>query len=336
MTYLLLIGLAVLSLGLAWAATRAVIPWLRRRAILDTPNARSSHDRPTPRGGGIGLLAGLVAGWVGTAALLPGAEPHLVAGLLVGVVALGAVSFVDDLGGLPAALRLAFQLLAVAGVLALLPADALVFQGVLPLPADRIVSALAWLWFINLFNFMDGIDGISGVEAASIGLGLALVAWFVGSFASLGLALCTAAAALGFLAWNWHPARVFLGDVGSVPLGFALGWLLIGAALDGAWAAALILPAYYWADATLTLLKRLARGEAVWRAHRSHFYQRAVQAGMGHAEVARHVLSTNLALLAFGYLSLQAPPWIALVLAVFPVAAVLRRFGRPPPDSASG
>ena len=333
MTYLLLIGLAALSLGLAWAATRAVIPWLQRRAIVDTPNARSSHTRPTPRGGGIGLLAGLVVGWVATAALLPGAEPHLVTGLLIGVFALAGVSFVDDLGGLPAAVRLAFQLLAVAGVLALLPADALVFQGVLPLPADRIVTALAWLWFINLFNFMDGIDGISGVEAASIGIGLAVVAWFVGSFAAIGLALSVAGAALGFLAWNWHPARVFLGDVGSVPLGFALGWLLIGAALDGAWAAALILPAYYWADATVTLVKRLARGEAVWRAHRSHFYQRAVQAGMSHAEVARAVLSANLGLVALAWLSVQAPPWIALILAVFPVAAVLGRFAKPAPDS---
>jgi UDP-N-acetylmuramyl pentapeptide phosphotransferase/UDP-N-acetylglucosamine-1-phosphate transferase len=221
-------------------------------------------------------------------------------------------------------------------VLALLPRDALVFQGLLGLSADRIVTALAWLWFINLFNFMDGIDGISGVEAASIGLGLALVAWFVGSFAAIGLALTVAAAALGFLAWNWHPARVFLGDVGSVPLGFALGWLLIGAALDGAWAAALILPAYYWADATLTLLRRVARGEPVWRAHRSHFYQRAVQAGMSHAEVARHLLSANATLVAIAYLSLMVPPWIALALAALPVASLLGRFGRKPADSRPG
>ncbi len=332
MTYLLLTGLAALSLVLAWTATGAVIPWLQRRAILDRPNARSSHDRPTPRGGGLGLLAGLLAGWLATVALLPGLEPHLATGLLIGMLALAGVSFVDDLGGLPAAVRLAFQLLAVAGVLALLPPDALVFQGLLPLSVDRVLTGLAWLWFINLFNFMDGIDGISGVEAASIGIGLALVAWFVGSFAAIGLALAVAGAALGFLAWNWHPARVFLGDVGSVPLGFALGWLLIGAALDGAWAAALILPAYYWTDATLTLLQRLARGEPVWRAHRSHFYQRAVQAGMSHAAVARHVLSANLALIAFAYLSVQAPPWIALALTVFPVVTVLRRFADKPAD----
>jgi UDP-N-acetylmuramyl pentapeptide phosphotransferase/UDP-N-acetylglucosamine-1-phosphate transferase len=333
MTYVLLLGLAALSLGLAWSATGAVIPWLRRRAILDTPNARSSHDRPTPRGGGIGLLAGLIVGWIATAALLPGAEPGRMAAVVAGLLGLAAVSFADDRRGLPAAVRLAAQAVAVAGCLALLPPDALVFQGVLPPSADRIATALAWLWFINLFNFMDGIDGISGVEAASVGLGAALVAWFVGSFAAVGLGLTLAGAALGFLAWNWPPARVFLGDVGSVPLGFALGWLLIGAALDGAWAAALILPAYYWTDATVTLMRRLARGEAVWRAHRSHFYQRAVQGGMGHAEAARHVLSTNLALVAFAYLSLQVSPWIALALAVFPVAILVRRFGDRAADS---
>src|SRR4051794_34376972 len=112
MTYLLLIALAALSLGLAWATTGAVIPWLQRRAVIDTPNARSSHARPTPRGGGIGLLVGLGVGWFASAALLPGAESHLVAGLLIGVCALAGVSFVDDLGGLPAAVRLAFQIVA--------------------------------------------------------------------------------------------------------------------------------------------------------------------------------------------------------------------------------
>src|SRR5258706_3212197 len=135
MTYLLLIGLAALSLGLAWATTRAVIPWLRRRAIVDTPNARSSHTRPTPRGGGLGLLAGLVVGWIATAALLPGAEPHLVTGLLIGVVALAGVSFVDDLGGLPAAVRLAVPPLPGTGRLAPPPAHPPGVPALAPPPA---------------------------------------------------------------------------------------------------------------------------------------------------------------------------------------------------------
>jgi UDP-N-acetylmuramyl pentapeptide phosphotransferase/UDP-N-acetylglucosamine-1-phosphate transferase len=336
MNYPVLVVLAALSLAVAWAATGLATRWLARRAILDHPTARSSHDRATPRGGGLGLLAGLAVGWLGAFVLLPGAAPGPTAAVLAGVVALAALSFVDDVRGLPAALRLAVQALAVGGALAALPADALVFQGLVPRGADRLATGLAWLWFVNLFNFMDGIDGISGVEAASIGGGAALVAWLGGSVAAIGFGVTAAAAALGFLKWNWQPARVFLGDVGSVPLGYALGWLMIGAALDGAWAAAVILPGYYWADATLTLLRRLGRGEPVWRAHREHFYQRAVQGGMRHADVARQVMSCNLVLIALAWLSTQAPPWLALALAVLPVAGLLRRFGRATPLPSAG
>jgi len=336
MAFLSIAALAVASLAVAWAATGAVTGWLRRRAILDHPNARSSHDRPVPRGGGLGLLVGLAGGWAGVVTLLPGADPRASAAMLAGGLALAAVSFVDDMRGLPVAARLAVQIVAVAGALAALPSDALVLQGCLPWAADRLLSGLAWLWFINLFNFMDGIDGISGVEAASVGFGVALVAWLAGSLATIGLGATLGAAALGFLMWNWHPARVFLGDVGSVPLGFALGWLLLRLALDGAWAAALILPAYYWTDASLTLLLRLGRGEAVWRPHRGHFYQRAVRQGMSHAEVARQVMAANLVLIALALLSVQGSAWLALALASLPVGRLLWRFGRSPAAPSPG
>jgi UDP-N-acetylmuramyl pentapeptide phosphotransferase/UDP-N-acetylglucosamine-1-phosphate transferase len=336
MAFLSIAALAVASLAVAWAATGAVTGWLRRHAILDHPNARSSHDRPVPRGGGLGLLAGLAAGWAGVVTLLPGADPCASAALLAGGLLLAAVSFVDDLRGLPVAARLAVQVAAVAGALAVLPSDALVLQGCVPWAADRLLSGLAWLWFINLFNFMDGIDGISGVEAASVGFGAALVGWLAGSLATIGLGATLGAAALGFLVWNWHPARVFLGDVGSVPLGFALGWLLLRLALEGAWAAALILPAYYWTDASLTLVLRLGRGEAVWRPHRSHFYQRAVRQGMSHADVARQVMAANLVLVALALLSVQGSAWLALALASLPVGWLLWRFGRGPAVPSPG
>ena len=146
---------------------------------------------------------------------------------------------------------------------------------------------LGWVWFINLFNFMDGIDGISGVECLGIGLGVAVIAALDGVPSGHGsLGICLAAAAAGFLIWNWHPAKVFMGDVGSVPLGFLIGWLLLDMAAAGAWAPAVILPAYYLADATITLLRRLLRGAAPWQAHRDHFYQQATQAGRSHARVA--------------------------------------------------
>jgi UDP-N-acetylmuramyl pentapeptide phosphotransferase/UDP-N-acetylglucosamine-1-phosphate transferase len=141
-----------------------------------------------------------------------------------------------------------------------------------------------------------------------------------------------AGAAFGFLPWNWQPARIFLGDVGSVPLGYALGWLLLSLAAAGAWAAALILPLYYLADATLTLMRRLARGERVWQAHREHFYQRATQAGRSHAAVVSLVALADAVLIALALGSARWP-WAMLAAAVAAVAlllAVLARRGPVP------
>ena len=163
------------------------------------------------------------------------------------------------------------------------------FQGWLPPALDMAAAALLWVWFVNLYNFMDGIDGLAGSETAAIGIGLALFA-VVGTGGDPALAApaaAIAAAAIGFLVWNWAPARIFLGDVGSVPLGYLLGFLLLATAARGYWKFALILPLYFLADATITLLRRLARGERVWLPHREHFYQQAVQRGLGHAAVVR-------------------------------------------------
>lgn len=315
----------LLSLGGTWLA----LGWLRRRAILDMPNERSSHQIPTPRGGGVGLLAGLIPAWLILLPIVGEAERMGFLAVVLGALALAAISFLDDRRGLPPLPRLAGQILAVAVALSLVPDERLAFQGLLPLWLDRCAAGFAWLWFVNLFNFMDGIDGITGVEASSVGVGLALVAFFSGPYLDVGLGLAVAGAALGFLVWNWSPAKLFMGDVGSIPLGFVIGWLLLSAAFDGAWAAAIILPGYYWADATLTLLRRAARGEKVWRAHRSHFYQRAVQAGASHATVATSVLNANVGLVVLAAFVAIDHPWIGIAAAAFLVANLLRRLARP-------
>jgi UDP-N-acetylmuramyl pentapeptide phosphotransferase/UDP-N-acetylglucosamine-1-phosphate transferase len=185
-----------------------------------------------------------------------------------------------------------------------------------------------WLWFLNLFNFMDGIDGIAGGETAALGVGAASVAWLAALAPSVALyGLTAAAAALGFLWWNWHPARIFLGDVGSVPLGYLLAWLLLDLASHGAWAAALILPLYYVADASLTLLVRLLRGERVWRAHREHFYQRAAQGGLSHAQVVGAILLADAALVALALWSTAVPAALPLLLSALAVALLLAFLG---------
>ena len=214
-----------------------------------------------------------------------------------------------------------------------LPPDHAVFQGLLPLVPDRLLAGIAWLWFVNLFNFMDGIDGISGVEAASIGVGLALALRLSGDGSPLALyALGLAATALGFLAWNWQPARIFLGDVGSVGLGYLLGWLLLAAAAAGFWAPALILPLYYLADATLTLGRRAVRGEPVWQAHRQHFYQQAARRFASHAAVSLWLIALNLALIALAALAVLRPgtSWPALILAAVLVGLLLWYFSDRP------
>ena len=303
MTGLLLQSVVV---GLASAlATGLLARLLRRRDILDHPNARSSHERPTPRGGGIAVVLVVAAAWLLGGAGWP--RPEILA-VLACAVALAALSWVDDLRSLPPWQRLAGQALAVAVTMPWLSAHGAVFQGLLPGWLDTALAALAWIWFVNLFNFMDGIDGIAGVEGAGIGLGLVAVGLVAtNGAADLWPALSLAAALIGFLWWNWHPARVFLGDVGSVPVGFLLGWLLLTAAAEGWWAPALILPLYYLVDATATLLRRAARGEKVWRAHREHFYQVAVQRGRSHAQVSGAVAVAGVALIGLAVAALRAP-----------------------------
>jgi UDP-N-acetylmuramyl pentapeptide phosphotransferase/UDP-N-acetylglucosamine-1-phosphate transferase len=319
-----LVAAIVAGAGLiAWAGTAGLIPLLRRRAVLDHPNQRSLHATPTPRGGGIAVIAAIVLAWWALTAL--GLLPRPAAPILISAVLLAAVSWADDVRGLPVAVRLAVQLVAIGLVLrAGLPAG-LVFQGWLPPALDGIATALLWLWFVNLFNFMDGIDGLAGSEAAAIGVGLLLFA-AVGIGQNPGLAALAAAivaAAAGFLVWNWAPARIFLGDVGSVPLGYLLGFLLLDQAARGRWRLALILPLYFLADATITLLRRLARREPVWEAHRRHFYQRAVQRGFGHAAVVRRVIAADVLLVGCGWIAENGWPILGLVIAVIAVLLLL-------------
>jgi len=313
-------------------ATGLVLGYLRRRQILDRPNERSSHTLPTPRGGGLGVVPAVLLCWAWLA-LGPGPIGYWAWGSIAAALLLMIASWIDDRHSLPSAPRFLGQFVVVAGTLALLPADALVFQGWLPFAADRVVAAIAWVWFVNVFNFMDGIDGITGVEAGALGIGIALVSIIGESSPDLApFALAVAGAGLGFLVWNWHPAKLFLGDVGSVPLGFLLGGLLLRLAMGGQLAAALILPAYYVADATLTIILRIVRGEPFLRPHRQHFYQRAALGRHRHDQVALAVLVGNLALIACALLAAQgrvAEGAGAAFLVVAAMLTMLQRWSRP-------
>lgn len=311
---------------------RLVMIVLRRKAILDRPNARSSHTIPTPRGGGIGVIAALLLmmpllAWFGTE--MP---PHTI---IFGVAVLALISWVDDLRPLPAWVRLLAHATTVIAVLWSNPAltDYLGHPLALTRWAGMFVIAGLWVWFINLFNFMDGIDGISGVQTGAMGVGIVcisvLAAGAPGTEGSVAAILV--GSALGFMVWNWHPARIFLGDVGSIPLGFLLGWLLLEALAQGHWAAAMILPVYYLADATITLCRRALRGAPVWKAHREHFYQQAVQKGWSHAAVSALILGLNslLVVLAVAAETEIVLPELAVAAAALLTGGLLWAFSGP-------
>jgi UDP-N-acetylmuramyl pentapeptide phosphotransferase/UDP-N-acetylglucosamine-1-phosphate transferase len=203
-----------------------------------------------------------------------------------------------------------------------------VFQGLLPPLLDRTAAALLWAWFINLYNFMDGIDGITCVETITIGIGTVAVTQLAGDDAGAALpALALAAGALGFLRWNWPRATIFLGDVGSVPLGFVTGWLLLVLATHGKFAPALILPLYYLADSTVTLLRRIAQRQRFWQAHRTHFYQRALAPDNDHRAVLVLIIGGNAALFLLALVAVTWP-WLALAVAVLAVASLLAQLAR--------
>ncbi|HYM04502.1 MAG TPA: glycosyltransferase family 4 protein [Stellaceae bacterium] len=313
---------AALPLGVfigIWKLSGRVRAWLIRRAIFDQPGERSAHTTPTPRGGGVIVMPCLIAAWLALA--LFGAAPPGTAAIAAVAGALALLSWLDDLRSLPVGLRLLGHAVAVIVGLSFVP-NAEVFQGWLSPLLDRIATTLIWVWFINLFNFMDGIDGITAIETASLGFGIALVAGRLDDDGIAALAFCAAAAGLAFLRWNWHPAKLFLGDSGSVPLGYLFGWLLFFLAARGFWASALILPLYYLADATLTLVVRVLRGEHFWRPHRQHFYQRALGQDGDHAAVARFVLAGDVMLVALAVIA-TARPISALIGAAIVVMSML-------------
>jgi UDP-N-acetylmuramyl pentapeptide phosphotransferase/UDP-N-acetylglucosamine-1-phosphate transferase len=199
------------------------------------------------------------------------------------------------------------QSFAVAAVLATLPPE-LRLLPVLPWWSERILLLIGALWFVNLVNFMDGLDWMTVAEVVPITAALAaigLLGYLPSQDAVISLAMC--GATIGFAFFNRPIAKLFLGDVGSLPIGLLLGWLLLVLAVRGGRSAAVLLPLYYLADSTITLLRRAVRGEPVWQAHRSHFYQRATSGGFRVIDVVGRVFAVNLALAALALVTILLP-----------------------------
>jgi len=307
-------------------------PWLARHALAH-PNARSSHHAPTPQGGGIAVIIAAVSVSWGVIALVPaviGDQGVQVLAVTAAMILLAVVGAIDDMLSLRATPRLAMQCIAVGTIIAALPADLQILPH-FPWWVERGCLLLGGLWFVNLVNFMDGIDWMTVAEFVPA-IGAITVLGIAGNvdFLPALLAAALLGAILGFAPFNKPVAQLFLGDVGSLPMGLLLGWLLLQLAGKGHLVAALILPLYYLADATLTLAWRTASGQAFWQAHRAHFYQRAVDHGLTVPEVVVRVFCVNLALAALALSTLAAPhlEWLALGAAAVIVALLLVSFVR--------
>ncbi len=326
LTQVLAFAAVILAAALLSFMLNALLrPWFVRYALA-RPNARSSHKEPTPQGGGMAVVAAtLLVAWIATMAL-PAALNHQFAGFLTLTAAallLAVVGAVDDIRILPAAPRLALQCVAAAAVLTALPAD---FQIVPQVPQwlERAGLFVALVWMVNLVNFMDGIDWMTVAEVVPISASIVLLG--ITGAAGLLPALLAAAlfgAMLGFAPFNKPVAKLFLGDVGSLPIGLMLGWLLLMLAGSGHWPAALLLPLYYLADATVTLLRRVAAGEPFWLAHRTHFYQRAGDRGFTVAQIVARVFVVNVLLACLALLTVVAhQPYVLLISLIAGAALV--------------
>jgi len=305
-----ILAIAAVLAGLLSAGLIIVLMPLLKAYALARPNARSSHYEPTPQGGGVAVIvATLLAAWVGISladTTGAGASRDVLA-LTIAALALAATGAVDDIHPLTVGLRLALQCASVGLVLACIPADARIIPE-LPWWIERAGLLLGGVWFVNLTNFMDGIDWMTVAETVPIAGALILLGLMgVVPMPPLTVAVALFGAIIGFAPFNRPVARLFLGDVGSLPIGLLLAWLLFHVAASGHLAAAVLLPLYYLADTALTLLRRALAREPIWQAHRSHYYQCATDGGYSVPAIVLRVFVLNLALGALAMVTVLRP-----------------------------
>ena len=322
-----LVGLSALS---SWSLTGVTRQHAIRKAMLDLPNERSSHSAPTPRGGGaaIAITVLVFTALLGLTDLFP---RRIAIGLFIGGALVAAVGWLDDRREVSPLLRAGVHacaalctVLAVGGMPTVAWGTDVIHTGLL----GSLAAALAIVWATNSYNFMDGIDGLAATEAVVAGIGGTAFLAMGGNYALAALSLAIAGSASGFLVWNWMPARIFMGDVGSGFLGFMFGSLAVMSERSGAapWYAWLMLLLVFAMDSTVTLLRRIAHGEKWYAAHRLHAYQRLVQSGYNHARVVASVAILNVLLALLALAAVRRPALAPLILTLS-VVLVLTLYG---------
>jgi UDP-N-acetylmuramyl pentapeptide phosphotransferase/UDP-N-acetylglucosamine-1-phosphate transferase len=319
------------SAGLSAALILVLKPLLIRH-LLAQPNARSSHATPTPQGAGLAVMASVLAVMAGVLLLGLAVPPPNLLPVLIGAAAFTVIGALDDAHALAVSWRLVAQLLVAAAVIFLLPQDFRLLPDMLPASVERVLLVIGVVGFVNAVNFLDGLDWMTVAQVVPMTLGVAILTGLGAVPASIGLlALALLGATLGFAAFNKHPAQIFLGDAGSLPIGLLLAFLLIVVA-EAHLVSGLLLALYTLSEAAITFFRRLFAGEPVLSAHKSHFYQRAVEQGLRVPQVTLRVFTLGLWLMVLAVVaalsrSLTAD-LILLALGLVATGLVLFNLGR--------
>ncbi|MCC8372256.1 MAG: glycosyltransferase family 4 protein [Rickettsia endosymbiont of Pseudomimeciton antennatum] len=299
--------------------------------MVDIPNPRRVHNKITPRGGGLAIVIVVIIGLI--------TYEYFVTEMLINsikivplLLIISTISFLDDLVSIPVFIRLIIHIICSTISIILFLSPALLFHHELPLYVDFVLSIIYLITFLNIYNFLDGIDGISGAESIHLSITILILCYLkydtiININFIIVLNIIILGCSIGFLIFNWHPAKIFIGDVGSISLGFLLGLclILISASSIHLFIASSIASLYYMTDGGLTILIRLLNKEKIWQPHLKHFFQKAVRNGKSHKEVVCRIIICNILLMVLSITSLYFP-LISIIFAVLVVMVTIINF----------
>lgn len=323
----------IVALILSLVITKYAIKILINKNILDQPSARRAHSLPTPRGGGIAIVLAFCISYI-IYSYINNDDIICTIQLLLPLLIIASISLFDDLYEVSIIIRLFIHICTATYVLHSFLAPTTLFHNEIPYALDMILAILGLVGFLNIYNFLDGIDGITASQAIHLSIVLLILCYLrYEQIHQVNLIIIIAtlvlASSLGFMKYNWHPAKIFLGDVGSITLGFLLGLCLIIVASGSfrLFLAINIASLYYSSDGLLTIMIRLMNGEKIWLPHLKHFFQKAARNGMSHDIITKKIIICNICLMTLSISSLYYPI-ISSILAILTVTMLLIHFSK--------
>lgn len=314
--------------------TKSLIQQLPKIGLIDTPSSRRAHQKPTPRGGGIAIVLCFIFGFSPFEYFFTGAINFYYPVISV-LLVIATISLLDDIKTIPILSRLVVHLLCAGVILCTNLYPATLFHQELPHLVDFILAVIGLTAFLNIYNFLDGIDGISAAQTIHLTVTMLIICYLrhdviINVDLVLVINLIMLSSVAGFMIFNWHPAKIFLGDVGSITIGLLLGLslMLIAASGERLFVSALIASLYYLADGGLTILIRLINKEKIWLPHLKHFFQKAIKTGKTQPQVVGYIMACNFLLMILAIYALYSPV-ISAALAIIVVAVTLLSLIKP-------